>query len=320
MRRRSLTLAALAATAVPLSSRRALAQPANPPRIVVPYAPGGVGDMMSRALAERMSPLGGQTILVDNKPGGGTVIGAQAVHAAPADGQQLLMVAASFVINQHLMARLPFDPLRDFVPVSLLASNPHLLIVHPSVPASDLKSLVAWARGRDASYASFGNGSSGHLGFELLKKAADFPMVHVPYKGGAPAIADLIAGQVHAMLTDLPQAVPHVKAGKVKAIALAGPRRAAALPDVPTFAEMGLPSFESRSWYGMVMRSGSPAESVQRWNQALLAALREPEVRSRLEQAGLDIIGTPADEFGGFLRRESARYAEAVRLSGAKIE
>ena len=218
--RRRLALAAAALASLGGRAGTVAAQAgAGTLRLVVPYAPGGVGDQLARAVAERIGPVLGQRVLVDNKPGGGTVIGTQLALTAPADGQTLLFVAASFVIQPQLAARPVYDAARDFAPLALMASNPHLLVVHPSVPAATLKELAAWAQTRQgaAAFASFGNGSSGHLGFELLKKAAGFDMVHVPYKGGAPAMQDLLAGQVAAMLTDLPQAVAHVKdAGDVR--------------------------------------------------------------------------------------------------------
>ncbi len=315
-------LLGLALAGIVLSSGMASAQSPGSLRLVVPYAPGGVGDLLARTLAERVTAAGGPRVLVDNRPGGGTVIGAQSVLQAPADGQTLLLVAASFVINAHLLARPPFDPLKDFAPVTLLGSNPHLLVVHPAVPATDLRSFLAWARERQgaATFASFGNGSSGHLAFALLARRAGIAMAHVPYKGGGPAMQDLVAGQVDAMLTDLPQAVPLVKAGKLRAIALAQRTRDETLPATPTMDEAGLQGFESRSWYGLVARAGTPPDIVARLNAAFVAALREPGVRAKLEQAGLDLAGTSAPAFAEFLDAESARYAEAVRVSGARLD
>ena len=291
-------------------------------RVVVPYAPGGSGDLIARTLGERVGASTGQTVVIDNKPGGGTVIGAQAVHTAPANGQHVLFIAASFVINPSLMKQMPFDAMRDFVPVTLLASNPHVLLVSTKVPANTLAEFIAWAKTRQgaASFASFGNGSSGHLGFELFKMAGKFDMLHVPYKGAAPAMADLLGGQVDAMLADLPQAIEQIKAGKVKAIALASATRATTMPAVPTFGESGLPGFESKSWYGLVVRSGTPPAQVAALNTAFTAALREPAVREKFAQNGLDIAGTSAAEFGSFMTSEAAKYAEAVKFSGAKID
>jgi tripartite-type tricarboxylate transporter receptor subunit TctC len=317
LRRHSLILGAslmLAASAAPV-----LAQGAGA-RFVVPYAPGGTGDLLARAVADRIAPALGRNVVVDNKPGGGTVIGTQLAAQAPADGNTLLFVAASFVIQPQLLAKPPYDALRDFVPVTLMASNPHVLVVHPGVPASTLPQFLAWARTNKAAFASFGNGSSGHLGFELFKKAGGFDMVHAPYKGSAPATQDLLAGTVQAMFADLPQVVNHVKAGKLRAIAVGSLKRDPALPDVPTFAEAGLPGVQSQSWYGVVVRSGTPPEAVHKLQAAITAALADPKLRQALEPTGLDLIGSSSPAFGEFLKTESARYAEAIRISGAKTD
>ncbi|HYD76283.1 tripartite tricarboxylate transporter substrate binding protein [Ramlibacter sp.] len=289
-------------------------------RFVVPYAAGGTGDMLSRAVAERIGAALGRTIVVDNKPGGGTVIGTQAALQAPADGQTLLFVAASFVIQPQLLAKPPYDALRDFTPVTLMASNPHVLVVHPSVPAKTLPEFLAWARANKAAFASFGNGSSGHLGFELFKKAGGFDMVHAAYKGSAPATQDLLAGTVQAMFADLPQVVNHVRAGKLKAIAVGSAKRDPALPDVPTLGEAGLPGFLSQSWYGVVVKSGTPADAVQKLQAAITAALADPKLRQALEPTGLEFIGSSSAEFADFLKSESARYGEAIRISGTKAQ
>lgn len=289
-------------------------------RFVVPYAAGGTGDMLSRAVAERIGASLGRTIVVDNKPGGGTVIGTQSAAQAPADGQTLLFVAASFVIQPQLLAKPPYDALRDFAPVTLMASNPHVLVVHPSVPANTLPEFLAWARANKAAFASFGNGSSGHLGFELFKKAGGFDMVHAAYKGSAPATQDLLAGTVQAMFADLPQVVNHVRAGKLRAIAVGSARRDPALPEVPTLGEAGLPGFLSQSWYGVVVKAGTPADTVQKLQAAITAALADPRLRQALEPTGLEFIGSSSTEFAAFLKSEAARYGEAIRLSGTKVE
>lgn len=298
------------------------AQSVPPLRIVVPYAAGGIGDLVARTLSEPVAARLGQPVVVENKPGSATVVGAQAVASAPADGNTVLLVAASFVITPSLLAKIPYDIDSDFAPVSLLASNPHLLVVHPSVPAATFPEFVAWvgAQKGAAAYASFGNASSGHLGFELLKKAAGLDMIHVPYKGGAPAIADLIGGQVQAMLTDLPQGIPHVKTGKLKALAVADDQRAAALPDVPTFRELGLTDFGSKSWYALLVRSGTASDRLARLHAAFVDALKDPVVAQRLGQSGLDLIGSSPEALASHLKRERAKYAEAARLSGAKLD
>ncbi|WBY00232.1 tripartite tricarboxylate transporter substrate binding protein [Ramlibacter tataouinensis] len=301
-----------------------LAQPAlaqsGSGRFVVPYAAGGTGDLLARAVSERIGPALGRNFIVDNKPGGGTVIGTQFAAQAPADGATLLFVAASFVIQPQLQAKPAYDALRDYAPVTQLASNPHVLVVHPAVPAKTLAEFVAWAKANKAAFASFGNGSSGHLGFELFKKASGFDMVHVAHKGSAPATQDLLGGHVHAMFADLPQVVGHIKAGKLRAIAVGSARRDAALPEVPTFGEAGLPGFLSQSWYGVVVKAGTPPDAVQKLQAAIATAMADPRLRQVLEPTGLDIVGNSAADFGAFLQAESARYGEAIRISGARID
>lgn len=314
----SLTVSTLSIAASPTGTPAAV----TPLRIVVPYAAGGAGDMIARTLGERITSKVSRPVVVENKPGGGTVIGSQAVASAPADGMQVLLVAASFIINPHLMAKMPFAPLTDFAPLTLIASNPHVLVVSNAVPATNLKELMAWARARNgsATFASFGNGSSGHLGFEMLKKAGNFEMIHVPYKGSAPAMTDLFGGHVDAMLTDLPQVIEAIKAGKLKAIAIAATSRAPTLPQVATVHESGLADFESKSWYGLVVKNGAPPATVASLTEAFTSSLREPEVRLKFEQSGLDVIGSTTGEFAQYLKRESVKYGQAVKASGVRID
>lgn len=316
---------ALCATLVGVAAGPVSAQtafPTQPIRLVVPFAAGGGSDTLARSLTDAVSRQLGQPVIVENKPGGGTNIAAQLVLNAPADGHTVMVNTASFVINKHLMAKHPFEPLKDFVPVTLMAASPHLLVVHPSVPASDLKSFIAWAKAQDgkASFASFGNGSSSHLGFEILKAAGGFEMVHVAYKGAAPATADLIGGQVQAMLADLQAATEQVKGGRLKAIAVAGPARVSSLPDVPTLAEGGLAGVESRSWFGLVVRAGTPAAAVTRLHAAFTQAIQDPGTVARLGQSGLVPIASAPDDFGRFLVSESVKYGDAVKRAGLKAE
>lgn len=217
---------------------------------------------------------------------------------------------------------MPSDPAHDFAPVTLMASNPHVLVVHPSIPVTNLREFIEWARIRKgtATFASFGNGSSGHRGFELLTKVAGFDMGHVPYKGVAPTTTDLISGQVDAMLTDLPLALAHVQSGKLKAIAVASEHRVSSLPAVPTFNEAGLGGLLSKSWYGLVVRKGTPAKAIDRLHTVFVAALRDPTVEEKLASMGMDVIGSTPADFGRHMCEESARYGDAVRLSGARMD
>lgn len=296
--------------------------PARPIRIIVPYAPGGASETMARLVGERMSQALKQPVLIDNRPGGGTVIGASIVAQAAADGHTLFVNASSYVINSHLITKLPYDPWKDFVPLTLAATNPHVLVTSNALATKTLAEFltVAKAKGSTLSYASFGNGSSGHLAFELLKKTYGFDMVHVPYKSTPQAMTDVMGGQVQAMLTDTPAAVPQAKAGKMMVLAIAADKRSASLPDVPTFQEATGTRFLSRSWFGFLVRSGTPADVQKILYAEIVKALQAPDLKSRLNDLGMESIGSTSEEFGAFMKVESERFADAIRFSGTKAE
>lgn len=319
MMKRTLALAAaalmpLAATAQPF--------PSKPIRIVVPYQAGGTSEMMARQVAEQLQQSLKQPVVIENRPGGGTTIGATAVAQAPADGYSIFVNASSFLINAQLMKGLAYDAWRDFTPLTLAASNPHLLVAHSGLGTATFKEFLAQARqkGASMSYASFGNGSSGHLAFELLKKTYDFQMVHVPYKGVPQAMTDVMAGQVQAMLTDLPPGAVQVKAGKMLGLAIAADRRSPTVPDVPTFQELTGTRFVSRSWFGFLLRSGTPPDVVKTLQSEIVRALQNPGVKEKLAAAGMDTIGSSQDEFIAFMKSESERFADAIKFSGTKID
>ncbi|MBK8064943.1 MAG: tripartite tricarboxylate transporter substrate binding protein [Betaproteobacteria bacterium] len=288
--------------------------PSKPIRIIVPYTAGGTSETMTRLVADQMSTALKQPVVIENRPGGGTTIGAAVVAQAPADGHTLFVNASSFLINAHLMSKLPYDAARDFMPVTLAASNPHVLVAFSGLGVTSVKDFMAMARskGKSMSYGSFGNGSSGHLAFELLKKAYNFDMQHIPYKGSPQALADVMGGNLQAMLTDLPAAVPQVKAGKLLGLGVAAEKRSPALPDMPTIEEAGGTKFISRSWFGFLVRSGTPPEVHKVLNQEIVRALRKPEVKARLADLGMDTYGTSAEEFDAFMKSESARFADAI--------
>lgn len=296
--------------------------PSRPVRFIVPYSPGGALDTTLRLIGDQMSTALKQPVVIESRPGGSTTIGTQVMAQAPADGHTLFVNAASFTINPHLMPKLPYDTWKDFVPVTLMTANAHVLTVSPSLNAPNLKAFVGAARAKPGglSYASFGNGSSSHLAFELLKNAYGFDMLHVPYKGAPPALLDVMSGTVHAMLNDLPVAAPYVKSGKVAGLAIAADKRSPVLPDVPTFQEAGGIAFASRSWFGMIVRAETPPDLVKQLNAAIVAALRTPEVREKLTAVGTEIFATSPDEFGAFMRTESARYAAAIKAAGVKLD
>src|SRR3954468_8401389 len=287
----------LAAAALIAFSLDAAAQfPSKPIRIIVPYQAGGTSEVMARAVGDHLTSVWKQPVVIENRPGGGTTIGAApvgqapaAVAQSPADGHTLFVNASSFLINAQLMSKLPYDPQKDFMPVTLAASNPHALVVFPGLGITTLKDFIstAKAKGKTMSYASFGNGGSGHLAFELFKKAYGFEMVHVPYKGVPQAMTDVMGGQVHAMLTDLLAAVPQVKAGKLVGLAVAADKRSPTLPDMPTFEEASGTKFVSRSWFGFLIRSGTPPEIHKALSQEIAKALHRPDVKERLGALGL---------------------------------
>jgi tripartite-type tricarboxylate transporter receptor subunit TctC len=296
--------------------------PSKPIRLVVPYSPGGALDATLRLAGDQVSASLKQPVIIDNRPGASTTIGTVAVAQSPADGHTLFVNAASFAINPHLMPKLPYDTFKDFIPVTLMTANSHVLVATPALDAPTLRDFVSVARakGKSLSYASFGNGSSGHLAFEQFKRLYAFEMVHVPYKGAPPAMLDIMGGQLHAMLTDLPVAIPYVKGRKLTGLAIAADKRSPALAEVPTFLEGGGIPFLSRSWFGLVVRAGTPPDVVHKLNEEFVRALNKPEVRDKLVAVGTDVLATGAEEFGVFMKRESERYAEAVKAANVTLQ
>lgn len=297
--------------------------PSRPLRFIVPLPAGGGADLVARVLAERLSKSLGQQVLVDNRAGGGTVIGADLAAKSAPDGYTLLLgTATTHAINASLVKKLPYDPVRDFAPISLVAALPQIIVAHPSLPANTLAELIALARARPGEilFASTGNGSANHLGAEMLKSAAKLNMVHVPYKGAAPSLTDLLAGQTQFMFTTIPPALPHVRSGRLKALAVAHSKRSALLPQLPTTAEGGAPGVEASSWNGVLVRAGTAQSIVIRLHTELASIMALPELRERLAAAGVEpMINTP-DEFAKFIAAETARYARVIASSGIRID
>lgn len=296
--------------------------PSRALRIVVPF-PGGVADSLSRLLSPAMSAALGQPVVVDNRPGGSGAIGAQEVMRSPADGHTLFLGhIGTHAVNPHVFAKLSYDPERDFLPLTLLITVPNLLVVHPSVPAASVQELVALARSKPGvlSYASPGSGSSGHLAAELLKSLAGIEMVHVPYKGAAPALQDLMGGQVQVLFDTLAQALPQAKAGKVRALAVTTVERQTVAPDVPTMSEQGFPGWSTGPWFGFFLRSGSPDAAAARLHAEAVKALRAPVIRDRLLAQGAHVVGNSPLEFAAFIRAESSRWGELVRRAGIRAD
>jgi tripartite-type tricarboxylate transporter receptor subunit TctC len=290
--------------------------PVRAVRVVVPFAAGGGTDIVARTVAAALGERLGQNFLVDNRPGAAGAIGAELAARSAPDGYTLLVGSSGpMVLNPLLNPKLSYHPLRDFTPVALVTTMPFLTVVHPSLPARSVKELIALARARPGqlNYASPGSGSSTHLAMELFKAMARIEIVHVPYKGVAPAATDLISGQVQVLTGDLSTLLPHVNAGKVRALAITGARRSALLHDMPTFAEAGVPGYEASGWFGLLAPAGTPAEIVQRNNGEIVKGLAVPDIRKRLAGLGGEVAGGTPDDFATHLRRETDKWAKVVR-------
>jgi tripartite-type tricarboxylate transporter receptor subunit TctC len=317
-----LALASLPLLAVPMAGQAQSDYPNKPIRIVVPFPAGGTLDTLGRILAPKLQETLGQPVVIDPRGGGATAIGTLAVQKAAPDGYTLLFMANSFVLVPMLMQKPQWDPIKDFTPVSLVARVNQVLIAHPSFEANTVNQLVALAKANPGklNFASFGNGTSSHLGVELFKSLAGIDMQHVSYKGMAPAMQDILGGQVKILLSNISDAIPQLKGGKVKALGVADDRRAVQLPDVPTFAEQGFPGYAVYSWYGVVAPAGTPEPVVRKLHAAFSAAVKDPVVVERLSQQATTVLNSPGDELTRFMQAEQKRYAEPIRVSGAKIE
>lgn len=293
--------------------------PARPIKVIVPLAAGGGTDIVARTIAQAIADDWGANIVVENRPGAGTTLGAQALLAAPADGYTLMFNTASFLSTPLLMPSRPYEQ-KQFAPVSLVAASPHVLVVSEKVPAKTLAELVTWLKSKDgkATYASFGNGSSGHLGTEILLRRLGVQVVHVPYRGNAPALTDVMAGHVDMMLAD--HVDGNIKAAKPRPIAIASEKRSEFLPDIPTVSEGGYQGYTSQSWYGLVAPAGTPQAVIDKWNAGVVAALKKPEVRKKLIDQGIDPIASSPAEFSRFMQNEDAKYGEAIKASNIKMQ
>jgi tripartite-type tricarboxylate transporter receptor subunit TctC len=320
---RRLSCAALASL-LALSALPAAAQnyPTKPIRLVVPFPPGGTPDILSRIIGEHVGKSLGQPVLVENRAGAGGNIGAQSVAKSPADGYTLLVCAFSCAVAPSLYTPAPFDLARDFAPVALLGTVPSVLVVHPGVPARNLKELIAYAKAHPdkLNAASSGVGGSAHLALVLLRNRADVDIAHVPYKGAGQVAADLLGGQVDMYFDNLPASLQSIRAGKLRALAVASKARAAAVPEVPTFGEAGLPDFLITPWFGVLAPAATPAGAVKTLNEAINQALRDPALGKRLEELGLVAApGTPA-ALQRFLASETSAWAEVIRKNAIKPE
>lgn len=306
-------------SAMLLGAVHAQAFPERPVRVVVPYAPGGSVDTVARTLGQKLAETWGQSVVVENRPGGGANIGTDLVAKATPDGYTLLMGTTANTVNVHLMAKLAHNFMTDFVPISLLDTFFNVLVVNAASPAKSMKELIELARAKPKSltYASAGVGSSNHFSGELLRVLAKVEIVHVPYKAAPVALTDLLANRVDMYFPGIVSALPHIQSGKLRALGVTGSRRATSAPQIPTIAESGLPGYELEPWHGLLAPAGTPAPLIDKINRDVVSALRLPEIRDRLIGAGVDnIIGSTPAEFAAFIKRETAKYGRLAQAAG----
>jgi tripartite-type tricarboxylate transporter receptor subunit TctC len=287
-------------------------------RYIVPQGAGGSSDTLARVVTQKLAENLGQQVVTDNRPGATGSIGTEIVARAPADGYTLLQAATSYATNPALQTKLPFDPIRDFAPVTLLAQSPNLWIVHPSLPVKNVRELIALAKSRPGQidFASSGTGSSQHLAGELLKSLAHIDIVHIPYKGSPPALIDVLGGRVVLMCSTIAPAMPLVKSGKLRALAVTSLKRSAAAPEIPAVAETGLPGYEATAWQGVLAPARTPREIIVRLNAEFLRIINQPEVRKPLMEQGFEPAGNSPDAFGAYIKAEIAKWSRVIKAAG----
>jgi len=297
--------------------------PSKPLRYIVPFPPGAFNDTLARTLSTEMAKTLGQPVIVENRPGGNTIPATELAAKAPADGYTLYGAALPFSVIQSLYPKqVSFDVTRDFAPITLAGVTPNLLVANPNAPVNNVRELIAYAKANPGklNYASTGNGTSNHLSFELFKAMTGTNVTHVPYKGSAPAVTDLIAGQVQVMFDNTPNVLPHVRAGKLKALAVSSKNRSTLAPDIPTVDEAGVPGYDVGVWFGVLTVAGTPREVVQRLNTEMVKILTSPEVRERFGKIGVEVVAGTPEHFSQFLKTEVARWAKVVQDAGIKAD
>jgi tripartite-type tricarboxylate transporter receptor subunit TctC len=324
MKRRRWIAAAMAGTAV-LYCMHGFAQsyPTKPIRFIVPFAPGGSTDTLARTVGHKLSDALGQQVLIDNRSGGNGNIGMEIVARAAPDGYTIVLgYIANLGIGPSVFAKLPFDPVKDYAPITQLAASPNIFVAHPSVPAQSFKEFIAYAKAnpKKINFASAAVASLGHLAGELLNVSAGIKMQHVPYKGSGQAVIDLLAGQVQVMFSGMSSVMPHLKAGKLRPLAVTGAQRSPAVPEVPTIAESGFPGFEATAWYGVLAPAGTPQPVVIRLHDEIVRVLKMPDVKERLENVGFELVGGTPEAFGAYIKTEIQKWAKVVKASGIKPE
>ena len=317
-----LSACANAALAQTTSTSSGQAYPVKPVRVVVPSSAGGGTDIVTRILAPDLSKRLGQQVIIDNRPGAGTMIGIEVAAKSPADGYTLLMGLSTLAINSALYKKVPYDPVKDFAPITQAVSSASIIVVHPSVPAKTVKDLIAFARARPGqmNYASAGTGTYPHMTMELFLSMARLKMVHIPYKGTAPAMIDMLAGHTAVMAATLLTGMPQIRAGRLRPLGITSLARSSVAPEVPTIAEAGLPGFESVQWYGLLAPAQTPKEIVTRLHAEMTRILQQPEIRERLAGDGADTVGNTPEEFRRYIQAELVKWAKVAREAGIKQE
>jgi tripartite-type tricarboxylate transporter receptor subunit TctC len=317
------TFASLVACAVAAGPVAAQTYPSKPVRMVLPYPPGGGSDTIGRPLAQKLTENLGQQVVVENRGGANGNIGMEHVARAAPDGYTIVFaLTAQLAINPGLYGKVPYDPVKDFAPITLLGSGAYILVVHPSLPVKSLKQLIALAKAQPGqiAYSSSGNGSGGHLAAELLNSMAGIRMLHVPYKGGGPALMDLIAGQVQVLFSTQLASWPHIQSGRIRALAVSTAKRPASIPDLPTIAEAGLPGYDSGVWYGVLAPAGTPRDVITRLNGEIVRALNQPDYRGFLVNNAIDPIGSPPEQLGQYIKSELVKWAKVVKDAGVRVD
>lgn len=296
--------------------------PTKPVRFIVPSAAGGGTDIVARILAPRMSERLGQQIVIDNRPGAGTMIGMELVAKAPPDGHAVLVAPTALALNSAVYKKVPYDPVRDFAPVTCMVGSTSIIVVHRSLPVKTVKELIAFARVRPGqlNYASAGIGTYSHMTVELFNFSAGLKMAHIPYKGTGPALIDIVAGEITVMAASILTSMPQIRAGRIRPLGITSLKRSAAAPDIPTVAEAGLPGFESLQWYGAVVPAQTPKEIVARLHAEFVRVLALPEIRERFLVDGIDPIGDTPEHFAAYIRDELAKWAKVAKAAGIKPE
>lgn len=322
-RRNFLGLAAVALLAGALPAHAQSTYPTRPVSLIVPFPAGGSTDLVARVVAEKMSALLGQQIVVDNRGGAGGNVGSAAAAKSEPDGYTMLMgTVATHAINSALYKKMPYDPVKDFAPVSLLVVVPNVLVVNPDFPAKSVQELIALAKEKpgELSYASSGNGTPLHLSGELFKSMAGVDIVHVPYKGAGPALVDVMGGHVPIMFDNLPSSTEHIKAGKLRGLAVTTAERSPSMPELPTIAESGLPGYETYTWNALFVPAGTPPDVIAKLNEAAVAAVGDPEVKAKLETMGASVVGSTPEQLAKHVQAELDKWGPVVKASGAQID